>query len=87
MSNKFLVISAFSALVIFVLYDLYFYEGDPSLSEFGSLTTTVERSPYEIKIKMEENINEFDGTLSILTENFSYNKVKKTSLRMQTISF
>lgn len=77
MSNKFLVISAFSALVIFVLYDLYFYEGDPSLSEFGSLTTTVERSPYEIKIKMEENINEFDGTLSFVSENFSYNTVKK----------
>ena len=78
MYNKLKVTSAFCGLAIIVSCGLFHL----SLSERtaplpGTLTTTVERSPYENKIKMEENLIEFDAWVSFVSENFSYIKVKK----------
>ena len=80
MFNKFIFIFASCGLVIVVLcYLLYFFSSEraSSIPESASLTTTVELSPHENMIKMEENIVEFDAWASLITENFFYNEVKK----------
>ena len=80
MFNKFIFIFASCSLVIVVLcYLLYFSSSEraSSIPESASLTTTVELSPHENMIKKEENIVEFDAWASLITENFSYNEVKK----------